>query len=326
MERKRSRFCRRFAGFGTWIGRCLYAAVLVSAAGPAAWAASLDVAVVLSSDSVPYVEMADGIREGVRQRKLGRVHTFSVDALGQSRPADGDVIVAVGLKAVQALAAADARVPTLNVLIPRVAAERVAKQRGDRGHPISAVYLDQPIPRQLDLIQAVLPGRKRIGVIAGPDSATQLSALRAETRARGLRLTLAQISHESELSSALQQVLADADVLLSLPDSVVFTSRTLQSVLFTAYRYQVPVIGFSPAYVRSGALAAVHSMPAQLAHQVVDILERLDPAAPSLPPPQYPVYFSVGVNEHVARSLEIAVEPADTLAAQLRTARDPTKP
>lgn len=295
-------------------------------AGPSAWAAPLDVAVVLSNDSAPYVEVADGIKAGMSQRRIGRVYALAVDDLSQERPVRPGVFVAVGLKAAQALVSADARVPTLNVLIPRVAAERVAKSRGDRSSQISAVYLDQPIARQLDLIQAILPGRKRIGVVAGPDSATQLSALRSETRARGLRLTLAQISHESELSSALQQVLADADVLLSLPDSVVFTSRTLQSVLFTAYRYQVPVIGFSPAYVRSGALAAVHSTPAQLAHQVVDILERLDPAAPSLPPPQYPVYFSVGVNEHVARSLEIPVPPEDTLATQLRAARDPTKP
>jgi ABC-type uncharacterized transport system substrate-binding protein len=82
----------------------------------------------------------------------------------------------------------------------------------------------------------------------------------------------------------------------------------------------VPVIGFSPAYVKAGALVAVHSTPAQLARQVNEILQRLS-VNPTLPAPQHPEYFSIAVNAHVARSLEIPLENEEAVATKLRGAR-----
>lgn len=286
-------------------------------------AASLDVAVVISNDAAPYIEMAQGIASGLNRSGAGKSRLVPLDALAQLTPANTDVIVAVGLKAVDAVAALDARIPVLNTLIPRAAFETIAKQRKarDNAHAFSVVYLDQPLGRQLDLIRLTMPGRKRVGVVLGPDSAGMLESLNAEARARGLQLTSARVHNEGELSAALQAVLTESDVLLSLPDSVAFNSRTLQSVLFSAYHYQVPVIGFSPAYVRAGALAAVHSTPIQLAQQVTEILQRVNAQHPALPAPQYADYFGVAINEHVARSLEIRVEKEDVLAAKLRAPR-----
>lgn len=287
-------------------------------------AASLDVAVVISNDTAPYTEMAQGIAVGLSRGGAGKARVVPLNALTQLNPDNTDVIVAVGLKAVDKVAASDVRIPVLNTLIPRAAFENIAKQRGNRdnnSHAFSVVYLDQPLGRQLDLIRLIVPERKRLGVVLGPDSAGMLESLNAEARARGLQINAARIGNEAELPAALQTVLGDSDVLLSLPDSVAFNSRTLQSVLFTAYHYQIPVIGFSPAYVRAGALAAVHSTPMQLARQVTDILQRLNAQRPALPVPQYSDYFGVAINEHVARSLEIRLDKGDALAAKLRAPR-----
>ncbi len=111
-----------------------------------------------------------------------------------------------------------------------------------------------------------------MGVILGPDSGDQLESLQAETRARGMQLHAEHVRSEAELLPALEDVLEQSDVLLSLPDSLLFNAKTIQSVLFTSYRSGDPVIGFSPAYVQAGALVAVHSTPTQLARQVMEML------------------------------------------------------
>ncbi len=291
-------------------------------AAPAA-AAPLDVVVVVSNDAGPYAEMAQGIAAGLNRTGVGKSRVVTLDALARLDGASPSVIVAVGLRAAETVAALDTPVPVLNALIPRVAYEKIARLRKSKNNSsaFSAIYLDQPIARQLDLIDLLMPSSRRIGVVLGPDSADVGDALTVEARARGFTLATARISKESELPAALQSVLGESGVLLSLPDAVAFNSRTLQSVLFTAYQYRTPVIGFSPAYVRAGALAAVHSTPTQLARQVSDILQRFNPASPSLPPPQYPEYFSVSVNEHVARSLEIKIESEEALAVKLQTPR-----
>jgi putative ABC transport system substrate-binding protein len=280
-----------------------------------AFARSPNVAVILSSPAAPYVELADAIRADV-ERAGGATRVVALTDVARIDSANTEVVVAVGLKASEAAAALDPQLPVINTLIPRASFERVAVRRGERG-TFTAVFLDQPVARQLDLIRLALPTHQRVGVILGPDSAGMLPALTAETGARGMTLHAVRVRDESELSATLPAVLGEIDVLLSLPDSVVFNSRTIQTILFSAYRRQIPVFGFSPAYVRAGALLAVHSTPAQLGRQVAEMLQR-PVAQAALPPAQYPRYFSVDVNEHVARSLEIRLERAEVLETRLR--------
>src|SRR5688500_15817827 len=90
----------------------------LATAAPAA-SAPLNVAVVLSNDSAPYTEMADVIAAGLRQSGVGQVRTLPLAALPQLENAPADIVVAIGLKAVNAVAAADVRAPVLSALIPR---------------------------------------------------------------------------------------------------------------------------------------------------------------------------------------------------------------
>ena len=66
---------------------------------------------------------------------------------------------------------------------------------------------------------------------------------------------------------ALKQVLEDAEVLLALADAQIYNSNSLQNILLTSFRARVPLVAFSPAYVRAGALMAVHVTPTQLGAQ-----------------------------------------------------------
>lgn len=289
------------------------------AASPLTYARSLNVTVVVSNDSAPYLEIAEGVASGLLQENTGKSRTVGVDGLGRIDHSNTDVIVAVGMEATRALAATGIDVPVLSTLIPKAGFDKIAKQRGAKHDPgrLSAVYVDQPIARQLDLIRLVLPNRKRVGVIIGPDSLSLIERLHVEARARGLKLRIGRVSAETELFKVLEDVLSETDALLLLPDSVVSAPHAIRNLLYTAYRHRVPVIGFSPAYVRAGALITVHSTPAQLARQVTDVLQRFHIRAPSLLPPQYPRYFGVAANFHLAHSLEITLESEEALAMRL---------
>lgn len=278
---------------------------------------------MIGNDSAPYRELAEGVASGLRQSGAGEARTIGLEALGRTDASRIDAVVAVGVKAAQAVAAKEWRVPVINTLIPRVTLDKIAppSKAKSAGRQSTAVYLDQPVARQLDLVRLVLPGKPRVGVILGPDTQDLAESLRAEANARGLEIEIGRVNSEAEIFPALENIASESDALLVLPDSLVATPQTLHNILFTAYRFRMPVIGFSPAFVRAGALVAVHSTPAQLALQVVDVLRLLDPKAPDLPAPQYPEHFSVTINSHVARSLEIPLDKEETLAAKLQSAR-----
>jgi ABC-type uncharacterized transport system substrate-binding protein len=291
-----------------------------------AFPAPLDIVVILSGDSEPYVEIASAIESGLKRDGIGRLRVIGPDSLAHLERFPPDAVVAVGLKATQAVAVSELSIPIISTLIPKSAFDKIALQHKEKRDPkrFTAVYLDQPLARQLDLVQFALPGKRRVGVLLGPESENLLDNLQAEARKRDMTLHIARVDSESGLFPALQNVLGESDALLSLPDSLVFNSRTIPTVLFASYRTRVPVIGFSPAYVRAGALVAVHSTPAQLARQVTEILQRFAAGAQALPPPRHPEYFSVTGNYHVARSLELKLEKEQRLEALLNARK--TKP
>jgi ABC-type uncharacterized transport system substrate-binding protein len=281
------------------------------------FSAPFNVSVVVGGDSAPYAEIAEYITLELNRNGRGRARTVGADELAHQDRSETHAVVAVGLKAMQAAVAMESPAPVICTLIPKTSFEKTASRyKGKPDRLLSAVYLDQPVARQLELIRLALPDKKRVGVILGPDTRDLLESLQAETRAHGMRLHAGHIRSASGLFLVLEDVLSESDVLLSLPDALVFNPQTVQSVLFTSYRSRIPVIGFSPAYVRAGALVAVYSTPTQLARQVMEMLAQLAATA-ALPPPQYPKYFSVTANDRVARSLELAPIAEDKLAARL---------
>ena len=76
------------------------------------------------------------------------------------------------------------------------------------------------------------------------------------------------------------------------------------------------VIGFSPVYVRAGAILSVYSTPRQIGTQPAVILSA-QLSGSRLPPPESCHYFEVAANPHVARSLGIDLDDADRIRDSL---------
>lgn len=286
-------------------------------------AAPANIAVVLSDESAPYQDTASSLRATVGQRGTKAVvNVYSrsdakIDFLKESP----DLIVAVGVSAAQDLAMQNLPIPVLAVLIPRQAFDKITRQRDHK--LFSAVFLDQPEARQMELIRLAIPERGHVGVVLGPDSVGSLKSLQAAAGEARLGLSFEKISAAEELLPALQRVLAESDVLLAVPDPLVFNKGTVQSLLLTTYRYQDPVIGFSHAYVKAGALASVYTTPEQAGRQAGDIVLRALANRPTwLPPPEYPKYFSVSVNYQVARSLGLSIGDELSLLQKLKRASE----
>lgn len=283
--------------------------------------------VVLSDESTGYQEVAEELRAGLTSLRQGRLR---IDVVAAARLASVDepalnayeVVVTVGLAAAQAtIARASAISPpplTLCLLIPRQSFERLAPARtSGRDRRVSAVFIDQPLSRQLDLLRIALPDKRRLGVILGPSSQGLKDELRDRARERALALKLAEVTESAGVYDALQIVMPESDVLLALPDPVTMNSGTAYGTLMASYRAQIPVVGFSEGLVKAGALLSLFSTARQQGKQGAEIATRILAGDAGLPAPQYPRYFTVRVNVSVARSFGLRMEEETTLAAAL---------
>jgi len=286
-------------------------------------AAALDgVTVVLSEEGGAYAQVADKLRAVLSQQGGTARLPVKVMALkeGDSLRADpGQLLVAVGTGAMEALALKNLPQPVLNVLVPRAAFEKTARQSSRLSDPrnFSAIYLDQPWARQFALIRHALPGRTKVGILLAPNSAELASALSAAAKAAGFVAIIEMVDGEADLLPVLKRLLGESDVVLAVPDPLIYNRNTVQSILLTTYRHQVPLLGFSPSYVKAGAIAAVFSVPEQIGQQAAEIIQRLV-AERRLPLPLPPRYFSVGVNAQVARSLGIGLDDEASLNSKLK--------
>jgi len=300
------------------------------ALGPSAAAAQL--LLVVSDGAEVYGEVASEIERRVhgvdRQARIDTIAAREASSVDPERLRGYALVVTVGVDAARATMSTptpspstpsrSTRPPTLALLVPRDRFGELAKSAdAERDARLSAIFIEQPLVRQLDLVSLALPGKTRVGVLLGPTSVGLGRDLEDAARAAGLELRRAQANDAAGVYPALQQVLMQSDVLLALPDAVAINAATIRSVLLACHRAEVPVVGFSQALVDAGALLAVYSTPQQYARQAAEIALDVVARNAALPSPQYPRYFTVGVNFVTAQAIGLALDDEATLAAAL---------
>ena len=300
----------RFLLLSLWLGISAEAAVH----------AAPSVVIVSSERGAAYVEAAEALVGELERGGLPRQEMLqlTVSEWAGAGPLTPKLFVAIGTDAVNFLAKAELRAPVLGTLLPRNSFERILLASGRKpSSQFSALYLDQPLSRQLELIRIALPNVRRVGVLWGAESQGQAAGLKTLVLARGLELVEATVELNEVLFPRLKAVLEEADVLLAVPDPQLYNGSSIQNILLASLRGRVPLVAFSPAYVRAGAVLALHVTPTQIGLQAAVITRGVLQGKALSATPLYSQDFSVTVNEHVARSLGLTLD-ADVLRARLR--------
>lgn len=280
-------------GLPLWVHASEVSVLIVSATRNAAFTEAVGV-------FTEELERAGVARSGIQYLTLAEARGTGARA--------GQLIVALGVDAAAEMARDESRVPVLCAFVPSASFELISRGSARKSSgQLSAIYLNQPFGRQLDLIQLALPQRQRIGVLLGNHSSVQLPLLEEERRKRSLFLNQAQVEASEPVFAKLQTLLDSSQVLLALPDPQVYSSGSLQNILLSALRAGVPMVSFSPAYVKAGALMAIYSTPAQVGLQAAQ-MARPALLGRELGVPQYPRDFWIDVNVSLARSMNLNLD------------------
>lgn len=210
----------------------------------------------------------------------------------------------------------------LAVLLSQYALEAELEQSGlQNARDIHAIVLDQPLRRYLDLIKLAFPQRQRIGLLASNEIFLPKN-LEKQAQDRGLTVKVERwvpysaTESTSGFIATLDTLMAQTDIFLALPDAQIHNSATIQPLLLTTYRFGIPVVAYSEAYGRAGALLTLYSTQEQLVRQAVDVMHKLRQGAhvPLILPPRN---FTVSVNSTVARSLGLVLPTGEALRDQV---------
>ncbi len=285
--------------------------------------------ILLSETGGAYHELVDSLDQQLTTTAPGAVELKTQlapensEQLAELLAEPPALILTVGIRAT-ALALREAgNIPVLSLLVPYDSYNSLLDntKRGDGSSPThhSAIYLDQPLGRQLNLLTLLLPSAVHVAVLSSPATQQHVVELKRLCRERGLQLHWQLLENDTNPVPALTSLMEQADVLIALPDPSIFNRNSLQAILLTTYRSDVPVLGFSQAYVRAGALSAVYSTAQQIGRQAGEWIAELSKTSSwQLGIPRYPRYYSVAVNNRVAQSLNLSVSNENVLLHQLQ--------
>ena len=167
--------------------------------------------------------------------------------------------------------------------------------------------------KRLELLKELVPGMRRIGVIANPlHPGQELERAVVDDKARqlGLRTSGYTTRSEAELDAALKALAADPpEALLVLADAFVVTHR--RKILEFALARRLPVISGWALMAESGALCTYGPRVTESYARVGYFVDRiLKGAAPSTLPIEQPTILELVINAKAAKQLGVAMPPA----------------
>lgn len=259
---------------------------------------------------------------GFPETALGNVVIEQNADQGEAAGSPEDLAIAIGPKALQRALSQSAARQVIAVMVTHAHADEMLVGPAARaGREIYAVVLDQPLARYLNLMQLALPKSQRVGVLLSQATTGQLRILEKLAAEKGLSISVAWIFEETRFIAQLERLLAKSDVLLALPDSTVHNRNTVQPLLLTTFRANVPVVAYSEAYRQAGALLSLYSTPIQMARQTAELAWQIGQGR-KVQRQQAPRDYSVSINDTVARSLGLTIPSAAILRERLKRLPD----
>jgi putative tryptophan/tyrosine transport system substrate-binding protein len=245
-----------------------------------------------------YAEALEGLRAGLGSIPLSVVDLRApggVDELARLAAArDTRAVIAVGMGALKEVQAHKPAAPVIAAMV----------LHGPDAEAVAAhVDLDIALSTQLETMKALLPRSSRVGVILNPNNSRySAGVLEARARREGFTLVWVECDGPNHLLKALASLKGKVDFVLCFPDSDFYNPVTIKPLVLSSLEGRLPLVGFSPAFVRAGAVAGIYPDYREMGHQIAELALRTIKGGERVAD-EGPVRVRVAVNQRVARLL-----------------------
>lgn len=274
----------------------------------AGWNGVKGVAVIFPSALEPCMEAVEGLRPRLsgNEVSLDLVDLNKAGSAADAARAMGRkpaAVVAVGSDALRSVLALESPAKTVSTMT--LAADQAAAPQS--GRVSAAVYLDIPIHTQIAELRKLFPEKTRVGIIRNPlrghDSLPQTRAPEAGSP------LVAECAAADELLPVFLAFRKKVDLVICLPDGALYNSATARPLIMASLENRLPIVGFSPAFLRAGAAVAIYPDYRGIGEQTGELVRRcLEPG--DCTSWETPRKVDVAVNAKVLRLLGMEFKAA----------------
>lgn len=271
----------------------------------------IEIAILNSSDIAAYQEAIAGFKATGPSGALYTQYDLQGDLeLGKKlarkiRASDTSLVLAVGLKAALAAKLEIVDTPVLYMMILDPLKHQLIAPN------MTGTMLEVTTDRQLKLIRTFLPSIRRIGVLYDPKkSESKVKEAAQQAAAAGVTLRAFPVDSEKDVPSQLRSLLSDSEALWLLADSTVLTNESVNFLIQSALAQHIPVIGFSPEFVRLGGLLGISVSYEEVGRETGALAKRILDGIRINPLRPVPIErLKITVNLKTARFLGLSLSP-----------------
>jgi ABC-type uncharacterized transport system substrate-binding protein len=278
--------------------------------GPVLPCVAADIVIVKASDAEPYTQAETELRQRLTDQHHA-VRSMLVKDISQngvqSIVGNADAVVAIGTSAARWLhEQLPASVKLAYCMVNNASEAGLLQGRGAGG-----VTTEVALSAQVALIAEALPHARAIGALYRSDSAQSQSGIDALKSAlpSGWQVDAVAVNDFPSVAAAIDALTQkNIDVIWTSADQKLYDTASVRVLLLAALRRNIPVWGFSPAFVRAGALLGVGVNPRAQADQAADMVLKLIAGDTSAAlQAQAPREYEIAVNLIVAQQLGIQI-------------------
>jgi ABC-type uncharacterized transport system substrate-binding protein len=168
----------------------------------------------------------------------------------------------------------------------------------------AAIYLDIPVRTMVLELRKLFPGKSRVGVIRNPVRGDPSGAQMRGPGAELSSLAVVDCATPEQLLPAFLGLRKKVDFVICLPDGALYNGATARPLIMASLENRLPIVGFSPAFLRAGAAVAIYPDYRAIGQQTAELIRRcLEPANCACR--EAPKQVNVAVNTKILRLLGI---------------------
>ncbi len=144
------------------------------------------------------------------------------------------------------------------------------------GKNVKTVRMIVSPQKQIELLLKTLPGCKRIGLLYDPENTGWLvDEIRSAAHEKGIDLISLIVHDPRDIPIKIKELKGKIDAFWLLPDITVVNPNTIQFLFLSLMGYKIPVLSFSPKYLKLGALISVSAVPYDMGAQAGEMTNRI---------------------------------------------------
>ena len=169
---------------------------------------------------------------------------------------------------------------------------------------------DDIIPKQIELVAAIVPNLSRVGLLTNPENPNSPPAVRsaqASAHQAGFALVPVEAQNAEELDVAWATLMkARVGAVIVIPDAFFFQQR--ERVVYLAISHRLPTIFANPEYAQSGGLMSYGESLFEFNRRAASFVDKIfKGASPADLPIEQPTKFLLVINRKTADALGLTI-------------------